>query len=574
MLVILISSIIVGLLIGLSFQNRKLSAANQEIEKIASFKEHFFLNLSHEVRTPLTMILAPVSVLLSSKNWAWEQIKKQLETVRHHGHYLKRLIDQMLDFQKMELGKYRLNVSEGDIAQLVHDTSELFRFLAEEHRIDYQIEINPSAIPGWFDPEKIQIILMNLIGNAFKYTRDEGKIRIHLQFDPLSQDSNDNWISIRFEDNGVGIPANRLENIFDRFYHVEHPGKLFYDSIGIGLEFTKEIIELHKGKISVESEFGKGSVFNVHLPISKEHFSPDECVLEQTKIISTQLAQEKIEEIKEERARLHSDEKTDKTPGGLHAETSRQKVLIVEDHPDMRDLLRQILEKNYDILLAENGRQGIRQALAEVPDLVISDVMMPEMDGIEMTTNLKSNTITSHIPVILLTVKSETEHRISGFETGADAYITKPFVLEELEVRIRKLIEGRELLKKRFSQDVDINLKEVTANKLDETFLEKLITLIEENISEPDFNVDQLCADLCMSRSQAYKKVKSISGFAINEFIIQIKLKRAAKMLIESSMNISEIAYYLGFFDHSHMNRHFRNAFNCSPKEYRMKHTA
>ena len=566
-------SIIIGLLIILSLQNRKLSDANRKIEKIASFKERFFLNLSHEVRTPLTMILARVSEMLSSKNGDWGKDRKQLETIRHHGHYLLRLVNQMLDFRKMELGKYQLKVAQGDIISYIHNVFSLFNVFATEHRIKYRFQSDGPSLYAWFDAEKIEIILMNLIGNAFKYTPDTGNIKVEVSVNKNVSGNNDlpKWIEIHVTDTGIGIPADRLEHIFDRFYHVEHPGQLFYDSIGIGLDFTKEIVELHQGNISVDSEECEGTTFHVKLPVWREAYPADAIEEAPIQTLKVCLSQQKIEEIKEERNRLQG--KRIRQIQSLSSEEARKlpKLLIVEDHPEMQEMLARYFENEYEVILAENGKEGMKIAFQEVPDLIISDVMMPEMDGIELTKHIKTNIITSHIPILLLTVKSETEHRIEGFETGADAYIPKPFEFDELRIRVQKLIESRELLRERFSKEVEIDPKSVTVNRLDESFLEKCIALIEENISKNNFNVDQLCHELGMSRSQAYKKVKSISGFALNEFIIQLKLKRTAKMLIETDLNISEIAYELGFSDHSHMNRHFRKAFNCSPKEYRRK---
>ena len=473
----------------------------------------------------------------------------------------------------MELGKFRLQVSEGNLTKFVKDVTDLFILFAEEHQIDYKVTFDPVQLSGWFDHEKVEIILMNLIGNAFKFTPDSGQIHIHVMLSQTNHDPKHQWIEIRVADTGIGIPPDRLDHIFDRFYHVEHPGKLFYDSIGIGLDFTKEIVELHKGSITVESQVKKGSTFHVRIPISREAFSENDICQSDQKTAASELSIQKIEEIKEERKRLHvSVELNHQEKTGSLEQKKKPRVLIAEDHPEMLEMLAQFFEEDYEVLQAENGRDGMRIAFQEVPDLIISDIMMPEMDGIEFAKHLKTNVITSHIPILLLTVKSGTEYRIEGFETGADAYISKPFEYDELHVRVQKLIESRELLKKRFSREVEINPKEVTVNKLDETFLENCISLIEEKISEQDFNVERLCIELGMSRTQAYKKVKSLSGFALNEFIIQIKLKRAAKMLIETSMNISEIAYTLGFNDHSHMNRHFRNAFNCSPKVYRREH--
>jgi signal transduction histidine kinase/DNA-binding response OmpR family regulator/ligand-binding sensor domain-containing protein len=590
-LVSLFGFTIIGLLLILSLKNQKLSEAKNEIERIASFKERFFLNVSHEVRTPLTMILAPISRILNQETAVSNPLRNQLDLMHHHGHYLLRLVNQMLDFRKMESGKYHLQVAAGDIVQFVSEIVALFALFAEQHHIRYTFKFDVQNWTAWFDGEKLQVILMNLIGNALKYTPDGGSITVFAARRSMSTDFGKNrvhigrllkkisgtakgsqWFRLEISDTGIGIPADRLAHIFDRFYHVEHPGKLFYDSIGVGLDFTKELVELHHGDIHVESKMDKGTTFTVMIPMDRDSYRSHEILETTGGTPKAGLSPEKMEEIREERRKLQAGRKTD-SDGQVQAEMTggRPRLLIVEDHPDMRNLIGEFLKGMFEILQAEEGAEGIEMALQHVPDLVISDVMMPEMDGIELTRRLKTNVITSHIPVILLTVKSEAEHRIQGYETGADAYLAKPFEYLELLAVVRNLIESRRALKERFSREIMVKPQDVTINSIDENFLRKCIQAVEDNITEPEFHVDQFCRAIGMSRTQAYRKVKSISGFSMNEFITHVKLKRAAQLLVESEMNISEIAYSLGFCDHAHMSRHFRKAFGYPPKEYRKR---
>ncbi|MBN2001075.1 response regulator, partial [candidate division KSB1 bacterium] len=582
LLILLFSSAIIVLFVSLAINNRKLAHANKEIEKIASFKERFFLNVSHEIRTPLTLMLAPLSKLLSQKQVNRAVARNQLELMRHHGHYLLQIVNQLLNFRKMETGQYKLQVSKGDIVSYIQKIKDLFNHFAKEHSIDYTYRPAMENLTAWFDSEKLETVLMNLIGNAIKFTPDGGSISVHLKQEVHRQkqkwpwenarvlslskrlsrlNKTSNWVIITVSDSGIGIPKSRLKHIFNRFYHVEHPGRLFYDSIGIGLDFTKEILELHKGSVSVVSKEGAGSTFTVTIPIDRSFYKENEILPATGMSRQLSIPSEKLEEIKESRQKLllqrdDAGAKPEYRQENIKPSTEQPRILIVEDHPDMRQLLNDFLRDTYEIFEAENGKRGFEMALQIVPDLVISDIMMPKMDGLEFTRKLKSNIVTSHIPVILLTVKNEIEHKIKGFETGADAYIPKPFDNKELSVRIRKLVEMREQLKQRFIQNRDFTLKNEAITPLDDCFMENCQKSVEKHLSEQEFNVDMFCKDIGMSRTQAYRKLKSITGFSLNEFIIHIKLKYAAQLLICSSKNISEIAYSLGFCDHAHLSRH------------------
>ncbi len=594
-LILLFSSAIIVLLMSLVINNRKLAHANREIEKIASFKERFFLNISHEIRTPLTLLLAPISKMLSQKNTDPGSAKKQLDMMRHHGHYLLQIVNQLFNFRKLESGRYNLQVSNSDIVQFVRDVKSLFDPFAADHDMDYRLVTDTKNLNAWFDPEKIETILMNLIGNAIKFTPDGGRIEIRLtpkiiqrRDRPLwkkmilkalnkpdrKNTAGNNWIEIKVSDSGIGIPPSRTKHIFDRFYHVEHPGKLFYDSIGIGLDFTKEVVELHKGSIRVDSREGFGSTFTVVLPIDRSSYRQDEILPAFDGHILHTLPEQTLEEIKEGRRKIHSrDGRSDGQKTGDRSGTVDHKkhILIVEDHSDMRNLLADFLHDHYEISIAENGQRGIEMALEIVPDLVISDIMMPEMDGLQFTRKLKLNMVTSHIPVILLSVKNQLEYRIEGLEVGADAYVSKPFSYKELRLRIRNLLEIREQLKRRFSNDHQLTAAAAAVTLLDKEFMQKCQQSVEKHIGEQNFNVDILCREIGMSRTQAYRKVKNITGFSLNELIIHIKLRRALKLLSDSQLNISEIAYSLGFCDHAHFSRHFHKKFGCPPKEFRKR---
>jgi len=541
------------------------------------------MNISHEFRTPLTMILGAVSSL-SHGTKSSSGVKQQFNILHRHAQYLLHLVNQLLEFRRIESGAHRLGVVREDLVNVVRHTVTLFKPMAREHRIVCKVQTSLQSWHVWFDQKKIEMILMNLIGNAFKFTPDGGKISISINKKTLSSKNtkngkrvpheqtgktNQSWAEIKISDTGIGIPPERLTHIFDRFYTVEHPGKLYYDSIGIGMDLTKELVELHKGRISVTSTVNAGSTFTVLLPVEKTFFNENEIDTSQQISQNTALPQEVLEEIRQERQKLTATQ-IDENIGPRS--NNKPLLLVAEDHPDMSSMLKSWLQDLYEIIVTEDGLQALDAALSQVPDLIISDVMMPNMDGIELTKRLKSNVITSHIPVILLTIKSQIEHRIQGIETGADAYLVKPFFREELDAIIGNLIKTRKELRKQFSRELVVKPKDITISDLDGQFLEKCIRTVEEHISDADFHINEFCREIGMSRTQAYHKVKNLSGFSLNEFILHIRLKRAAQLVVESQMNISEIAYSLGFCDHAHFSRHFKRMFGCPPKEYRNKH--
>lgn len=581
-LLIVFSSVIIGLLISIALKNKKLIEAKNNVEEAASFKERFFMNISHEFRTPLTIILGAISSLSNGKKSSFSD-KRQFNILHRHAQYLLHLVNQLLEFRRIESGAHRLGVAQADLVKLVQHTVALFKPMARDHRIICKVQTFLQSWHVWFDQKKVEMILMNLIGNALKFTPDGGKISIsidkktlpsknikngkHLPHDQAGK-NNQSWAEIKISDTGIGIPPERLPHIFDRFYTVEHPGKLYYDSIGIGMDLTKELVELHKGTIKVSSTVNAGSTFTVLLPIEKAFFNENEIDTSQQILQNTTLSQDVLEEIRQERQKLTAIQVDENIgPRG----NNKPLLLVAEDHPDMSSMLKSWLQNLYEIIVTEDGSQALDAAISHVPDLIISDVMMPNMDGIELTRRLKSNVITSHIPVILLTIKSKVEHRIQGIETGADAYLAKPFVREELDAIIDNLIKTRKELRKRFSRELVVKPKDITISDLDEQFLEKCIHTVEKHISDADFHINEFCREIGMSRTQAYHKVKNLSGFSLNEFILHIRLKRAAQLVAESQMNISEIAYSLGFCDHAHFSRHFKRTFGCPPKEYRNK---
>ena len=571
-------SVILGLMISITYKNRKLIEAKSKIEEAAAFKERFFENISHEFRTPLTMILGVISNWTKIKIREDEEIK-QIKIVQRHSLYLLRLVNQLLEFRHLESESKRLQVSQGDLGHFIRQLLDLFAPLAKEHNI--QLKFN-SVVENkvWFDHEKVETVLMNLLSNSLKYTQDYGRVTVSINYTNIvAQNKKNNskhkvdtnatdnlWVEVKVADTGIGITPERMEHIFDRFYSVDHPGKLYYDSIGVGLDLTKELVEHHHGKIDVESVVGSGTTFTICFPVNRASYNQKEISTDLQTRRNMNLTPEQIEEIRHEREQLDPHVFNHLTEQGMERKTL---ILIVEDHPDMRDLLQDWLKNSYDVMTAVNGREALLIALANVPDLILTDVMMPELDGLELTRQLKTNKITCHIPVVLLTIKNEIEHRVEGIEAGADAYLGKPFVQEELAAVISNLIKNRQELRERFSRELVVKPKDIVVTELDEDFLEHCIKIVEENISDPDFHVDEFCRDIGMSRTQAYLKLQSISGFSLNEFIIHIRLKRAAQLLLESNLNISEIAYDLGFCDHAHLTRHFKRAFGCPPKEYR-----
>lgn len=531
----------------------------ERIEEANRLKLELFTNISHDFRTPLTLIIGPLERMLKLKKGT-TLIQNQLEIMHRNASVLMQLINQLLDFRKTDAGKMQLQASEGNIVSFIADVKLAFEDLASSRNIEYKLSISSENIQVWFDKIMLEKVLFNLLSNAFKFTSDYGQISIEIEG---NKNSKTNKVKIRVRDNGKGIPKENINVIFDRFYQY---GERF--GTGIGLPLAKSLVELHQGLIKVKSTEKKGTCFTVLLPLGKAHLSNDQCVQ------SDLLANESDLYDLERSAYLEQgylEQRLDVQKEIYYNETLTS-ILVVEDNTEVRTFIRGLFKNTHNVFDAANGAIGMEIAKIYPIDLIITDVLMPVMDGMELCHNIKTNVRTSHIPVIMLTARTAEDYQKSGYRTGADAYITKPFDAEILELRVNNLLKSRRDLIERFKKDVILRPKEVTATSADEDFLKKAIKIVEENMTNSKFTVQVLIDEMNMSRSALYRKLKSLTDQSLTEFIRVIKLKRAAQLMVKTEMTISEIAFDLGFNDQKNFRKSFKQQFNKVPSKYRADH--
>jgi len=526
-------------------KNNKKIARNREkmeaekLHKIDEMKLKFFTNISHEFRTPLTLIQAPIEKLAEKVRDAESQM--HLEIISRNAQQLLSLVNQVLDFRKLEDSQPILTCSRGDIIDYLSGIFSDFSGGFEKKDIRAGFNSTLSSLLVNFDQEKIRKIVSNLLSNALKFTPRGGEITMLVEADIQSNNHTVN-LKISVSDNGIGIPEEHQEKIFERFYQVSHQGEGGQGS-GIGLHLVKEYLQLMQGDVEMQSVEGEGSKFTIRLPLELIHLEHST-----TKPIT---------------------DVSEYTEGVVaEADHAMPLVLVVEDNPDLRVFLRDCLKENYRVIEAANGAKGLEMARKQMPDLIISDIMMPVMDGMEMCKRLKSELITSHIPIILLTAKISEETKLMGLQIGIDDYITKPFNLEELLLKIRNIANQRELLQKRFQKKIEVSPDQITITSLDEKLLEKAIKIVEDNMSNSELSVEEMSRLLGMSRVQLYKKLLSITGKTPIEFIRIIRLKRAALLLEKSQMSVSEIAYEVGFNTPRYFSRYFKEEYNMTPSAY------
>jgi signal transduction histidine kinase/ligand-binding sensor domain-containing protein/AraC-like DNA-binding protein len=522
--------------------NHRIQLERQEahrMHELDMMKIKFFTNVSHEFRTPLTLILTPLEKIL--KQTEEGEQKNQFQLIHRNARRLLNLVNQLLDFRKMEVQEIKLNTSEGDVVQYIQDLTHSFSDLSEKKNIKFSFSTSIQHLETFFDQDKIEKILFNLLSNAFKFTPENGEVKVELN---LKYILNDSYLEINVKDTGIGIPSDKHEKIFDRFFQHELPTTLVNQGSGIGLSITKEFVKLHGGQISVQSEVGEGSCFTVLIPVRE---------------IPHQVTVRVEKEISIEESVMN---------GTVHENAALPVVLLVEDNEDFRFYLKDNLRMQYSIIEASNGKEGFYRAVHSIPDLIVSDVMMPEMNGIEFCKRVKGDPRVSHIPVILLTARSSEEQKLEGFETGANDYITKPFSFEILQSRIRNLITEREKFHKVFQKHMDVKANDIKITSMDEKLIQNAIRIVEEHIGDPDFSVEGLSRELGMSRVHLYKKLLSITGKSPIEFIRTIRLQRAAQLLEKSQLTVSEVAYQVGFNNPKYFTKYFKDEFNILPSAY------
>jgi len=568
---LILGSIVVGLW---RFQVRRIQIRNelkmksfetQKLQEIDSLKSRFFANISHEFRTPLTLILGPISKMFEKAKD--QETKQELNMMQRNAQRLQRLINQLLDLSKIEAGKMTLQARPENIVALLNRIVQSFESQAKLKGIELKFQSAQDYIIAYIDQDKIENIFYNLLSNALKFTPEGGIVSCKIQFVNLKSK-----IVISVTDTGIGIPPDRLDKIFNRFYQVDDSYTREHEGSGIGLALTKELVDLHHGKIVVQSELNKGTTFTVYLPLEKAHLKPEEIVAETL-----------VEEIKPEISKLEFEEppegsksaRSDLRPSrGLPEPYYRKAlpiVLIVEDNRDMRSYMQDCLASDYRVIEAVDGEDGLHRAIDKIPDLIISDVMMPKMDGFELCGRLKSDERTSHIPIILLTARASAESKIKGLELGADDYLIKPFDRTELLVRAKNLTEQRRKLREKFSRDIFLHPSEIAVSSYDQRFLRRAMEIIEQHLSNPDFDITTLTREVGMSRMQLHRKLLALTNKSANNFIRSLRLKRAAELLRQHYGNVAQIAYEVGFNNPSYFAECFRKQFGKLPSEYKIE---
>ena len=533
--------------------NLEIARNDKEKEmELSELKLNFFTNISHEFRTPLTLIISPLNELMGNPDFSPKTAKK-LSVIERNANRLLDLINQLLDFRKAEYGLLQLSTSRGNIVRFSKEVSLYFNETAKSRNIKYKFKHSDDEIIFPFDRNKIEIVLCNLLSNAIKYCASGDKITLEVE-------KKDDYCIISVKDTGLGMETSYIDKIFDRFYQIKSAESTNMTGSGLGLSFSKKIIELHHGTIEVKSEKNIGTEFIIKLPLNLNYLGGDI----DTNFMNT------------DNIKAYDTKWNDNIKENLNINNKENSILIIDDNPDILDYLKDILSDYYTILLAENGNEGFEIASTEIPDLIVSDVMMPGKDGITLCKELKSQIITSHIPIILLTARSSTVFEIQGLETGADDYITKPFNPIIIKARIASLLENRKNLRALLLNKIQFEptLAEIeTDTNTESAFIHKAILLVETNIQNSSFSIETMVDELNMSQSTLYRKIKSLTGLSLTSFIRSIRLKKAAHLILIDDLNLSQIAYEVGFNDYKYFKISFEKQFNCLPSKYKAKMT-
>lgn len=536
------------------FQMEQQRKEAQRMHELDMMKIRFFTNVSHEFRTPLSLILTPVEKMIQQSEDEGQQ--KQYRLIHRNARRLLNLVNQLLDFRKMEVQELRLNTAKGDIIKFTKDITYSFTDIADKKNIRFNFYTIPDSLITSFDHDKLERILFNLVSNAFKFTPEHGSVTVALHSE--EKEPGKPWLAIQVKDTGIGIPKEKQEQIFERFFQHDIPGSIVNQGSGIGLSITKEFVKLHNGYITVDSEPEKGSCFTVWLPV-------------QIIDASVPLAISTEPEIPDGLMGNSITQPEDWQPGPLAAngyDGRKKMLLLVEDNEDFRFYLKDNLRQHFTILEAADGKEGWQKALGHHPDLVVSDISMPQMNGIDLCQKIKKDQRTSHIPVILLTALTGEEQQLKGLETGANDYLTKPFNFEILLSRIRNLLSQQAIARKTFEKRIEVRPADVQTTSPDEQFLHQVMDIIEKNMSNPDFSVEEMSKGVFMSRVALYKKILALTGKTPIEFIRSVRLKRAAQLLEKSEMTVAEIAYEVGFNNPKYFSKYFKMEFHVLPSQW------
>jgi signal transduction histidine kinase/DNA-binding response OmpR family regulator len=575
---------------------KKVDLRTAELKKAQSVQNRFFTNISHEFRTPLTLILGSAKQIIEQSENANAKAKEKANLIYRSAKKLNRLANQLLDISRINAGKMKLKAGKQNLVRLINELVLSFESFAERKNICLLFQPEVEKIIIYLDRDKFDKIMSNLLSNAVKFTPKGGKIEITVKLTsvfakaspgtpfqvghsgflkiPSSGGSlrtgNKVFVQISVSDTGIGIPKDQCEKIFDRFYQVDNRLSKEYEGTGVGLSLTKELVELHNGEIRVESEEGKGSTFIIIFPLGKGHLKPDEILDDEevsgSEILASQNFSQEYDEINliSKGIKNHADI-------NFFDESGKPLLLIVEDNSDLRKFICDILNQYYNIIEVPNGEEGLKKSLELIPDLIISDIMMPKMDGFQLCSKLKTDSRTSHIPLILLTAKTTLQDKIEGFETGADDYIYKPFEADELKARIKNLLDQRKRIHEHFKKYGLFEFENNKVNSVDQKFLKKICETITNNLTEPSFGVDLLAEEMSISKSLLYKKFIALIGEPPGELIKRIRLDKAVQLIEKNSGNITEIAFEVGFNDPSYFTACFKKQFGKTPSQYHNK---
>jgi signal transduction histidine kinase/DNA-binding response OmpR family regulator len=531
---------ITGILLFFLYRNRQKT--NKRLKELDTAKSNFFTNISHEIRTPLSLIQGPIEEQLKKEDLPMAE-KKNLTLAKNNAVRLHELVNQILDLSKLESGQYHLNINKGPLNLFLKNIMGSFDYSAKQKNQSLTHKISVPKENYFFDADVVQKVLTNLLANAIKYSPENEKIHLHAQI-------KNEHLQVEILNSGVSLSPTEIAQIFKRFHRVNETEM----GSGVGLALTRELVQLHKGSINALNE-ENSMIFSFEIPVTENHYTHH-------KLVSLGLKETINDKKTVKTSTIPEKDQTDKTTNDDPI------LLVVEDNSDLRDYISSLFENDFKIITAENGKKGFKKALQAVPDLIITDLMMPEEDGLVLTENCKSHDTTSHIPIVMLTAKAGDENELEGLKTGADDYLTKPFNTEILKQKVHNLLEARKKLQSRFSKEVILTPKEIAVDSYDERFLNSLQNILDTQLTQSDFNAAIFAKALSMSRMQLHRKLKALTGHSTTEFIRAQRIKLAAQILKKSEVNISEVGYMVGFNNHSYFTKCFKEHFGISPTTY------
>lgn len=528
-------------LIYLYQYTRREKEKAERLKEIDEIKSNFYTNITHEFRTPISVILGAVDQIESAKH---KGLSAMTDKIKQNSKNLLSLVDQMLDLSRLESKAMPVNYVRGDVIAFIRYLAESFEFLARNKKMSFYFDCLTQSYEMDYEPEKLTQILSNLLGNAIKFTPEKGEIHLTVEIDEKEQN-----LVFKVSDTGIGIVPDQIEHVFDRFYQAESKGQSTYGGSGLGLYITKELVHLLKGEISIKSEGGSGTTLRLVLPITKNAQKQSE------------YEQKWMQEFRPEKQEKANSKRSMASADGISS------VLIVEDNSDVSEYVCSLLEEKYHLTTAKNGIQGLVEAFRVIPDIIISDIMMPEMDGMEMVKQLKADIRTSHIPVIILTAKADLKSKIEGISTGAEAYLVKPFNKEELFARIAALIQLRKDLHQKYAVPGFDFSREPSRRTSEDSFMKRIGDFFNKNIDNEDVAISDICEAMQMSRSQLYRKFKALTNRSVSDYFRSFRLHRAKELLKTTDLNVTQVAFEVGFKDLSHFSKAFANEFGFPPSQ-------